>query len=104
MDKIHNHVIGIDNPLRRNPFYKCPYFLLNKMSKRSLKRKAHKNKTKSSTHEPISETSFNQLQDDDKIEGKSGQYFYMDYAFVWGSEYKVKNETRPTMTSIDGFN
>ena len=33
MDKIHKHVIGIDKPLRKNPFYNCPCCLLNKMSK-----------------------------------------------------------------------
>ena len=28
----------------------------------------------------------------------------MDFGFVRGSEYKIKNESGPTLTSIDGFN
>ena len=50
----------------------------------------------------LSET--NLLSDDNKITGESGQHFHMDFGFVRGSEYKVKNETGPTITSIDGFN
>jgi len=61
MDKIHNHVIGIDKPLRINLFYRCPYCLPTKMSKISLKLNAHKNNIKSSTHKPTSDTSFNPL-------------------------------------------
>ena len=33
MDTIHKHVKGIDRPLRRNPFYRCPSCLPNKMCK-----------------------------------------------------------------------
>ena len=35
---IHKHVIGIDRPLKKNPFYKCPSCLPNKMAKRRIAR------------------------------------------------------------------
>ena len=46
-DEIHKHVIGIDKPLRRNPFHKCGSCLPAKMSKQPHKRTAkHKRKSK----------------------------------------------------------
>ena len=47
MDTIYNHVIGIDRPLRKNPFYRYPCCLPSKMSKQCLKKakkKSHKSK------------------------------------------------------------
>ena len=43
-------------------------------------------------------------EDTDTIEGEAGQHFHMDFGFVRGSEYRVKQEHGPTLTSIDGFN
>ena len=47
---------------------------------------------------------YDPLHDNDTITGGSGQHFHMDFGFVRGSAYKVKNETEPTITIIDGFN
>ena len=80
MDTIHRHVIGIDKPLRRNPFYKCPCCLPNKMSKRCLKKtakKAQKNRQKALDKPP--DTQYDPLHDDDAIKGESGQHFHMDF-------------------------
>ena len=33
-----------------------------------------------------------------------GQHFHMDFGFVRGSNYSVKTEDGPTVTSIDGYN
>lgn len=95
MNKIHNHAVGIDKPLRRNPFYRCPFYLPNKICKRSLKT-GYKHKTKTSNDKPAS--------DSHPDEGESVQHFHIDFGFVPGLEYKVKNEAGPTITSIDGFN
>ena len=42
--------------------------------------------------------------EDNLIDGEVGQHFHMDFGFVQGSEYRVKQEHSPTTTSIDGFN
>ena len=107
MHIIYNHVIGIDRPLRKNPFYRCPCCLPNKMSKRCLKKttkKAQKNTKKALNSEKSSDTQYDPLHDDNTIKGESGQHFHMDFGLVRGSAYKVKNENGPTITSIDGFN
>ena len=103
MDNIHKHVIGIDKSLRRNPFYRCPFCLPNKMYKRSLKKTARK-KTRSPSQVPTQNQCRDPLHDEDNIKGESGQHFHMDFGFVRGSEYKLKSETGSTITFIDGFN
>ena len=101
MDTIHKHVKGIDRPLKRNPFYKCASCLPNKMSKRSMRTNKHK-KCKNCKTESTDHTMFE--EEDDKISGEAGQHFHMDFGFVRGSEYRVKQEHGPTTTSIDEFN
>ena len=44
------------------------------------------------------------IDEKDEITGESGQNFHMDFGFVRGSEFQIKQEHRPTITSIDGFN
>ena len=110
MDTIHNHVIGIDKALKRNPLHKCGSCLPNKMSKSSHKRTAkHKSKHKTiqvheSTLPPPSEDDPFYMDDPEIASSSAGQHFHMDFGFVWGSEYVVKSENQPTITSIDGYN
>ena len=85
MDVLHKHVIGIDRPLRRNPFWKCPSYLPNKMSKRSIGKRT--NKHKKCKADPslqygseCEKPPVNNI--DDKIEGNPGQHFHMDFVFV----------------------
>ncbi len=41
--------------------------------------------------------------DTEMIKGHAGQHFHMDFGFVRGSGYSIKQENKPTVTSIDGF-
>ena len=110
MEVIHKHVKGIDRPLRRNPYYRCPSCMPNKMCKRSMKQKPRTAKHKSRPppkiveNQTIKSEEHDLIQDDDIIDGNPGQHFHMDFGFVRGSEYKLKQELGPTITSIDGFN
>ena len=106
MDVIHKHVKVIDRPLRRNPFWKCPSCLPNKMCKRSIGKRTNKHKKRNPpTSKFCSECEQPTLiENDDAIEGNPGQHFHMDFGFVRGSGYKVKGEDGPTITSIDGYN
>ena len=42
--------------------------------------------------------------DDCVQQGVAGQHFHMDFGFVRGSTYNVKQENELTLTSIDGYN
>ena len=106
--EIHKHVLGINRPLKHNPLYKCPPCLPNKMSKASHKRKAkYRRQTKN-----VAPTLAPQIvavddptnQEDCLTEGAAGQHFHMDFGFVRGSKYSVKQENAPTITSVDGYN
>ena len=108
IDEIHKHVLGIDRPLKRNPLYKCGSCLPNKISKASHKRKTkYRRKTKNlepilaphtiAIHDPAN-------QDDGIAQSVARQHFHMDFGFVRGSKYSVKQENAPTITSVDGYN
>ena len=108
VDEIHKHVIGIDKPLRRNPFHKCGSCLPAKMSKQPHKRTA-KHKRRSTLEQVILAPQTPPLDDpanadDVPSAGVAGQHFHMDFGFVRGSDYSVKRENAPTITSIDGYN
>ena len=106
--QIHKHVKGIPYPIQHNPLSKCASCVPNKMSKKPHKRtNKHKNRG-----EKVMESSIDHMrlsQDDpedisDVIkEGVAGQHFHMDFGFVRGTGYKIKQEHAPTVTSIDGF-
>ena len=36
--------------------------------------------------------------------GHTEQHFHMDFGFVRGAGFRIKQEDKPTITSIDGFN
>ena len=43
--------------------------------------------------------------DDSNLQnGHPGQHFHMDFGFVRGTGFRIKQEDKPTITSIDGFN
>ena len=46
----HKHVIGIDRPLKKNPFYKSPSCLPNKMVRRHIARTPKHKKVYSTLH------------------------------------------------------
>lgn len=86
MDTIHNHVKGIDRPLRRNPFYNCASCIPNKISKRGIGKKhnrGRRNKNMTDNHNIY-------VDNDNKIEGEPGKHFHMDFGFVRGSKYRIK--------------
>ena len=97
---IHHHVKGIDRPIKQNMFHKCGSCLPNKMSKHP-----HEHNNKHHTKMIMIK-----LPDDspdntsDAIKGVAGQNFHMDFGFVRGSKYRIKQENHPTVTSIDGYN
>ena len=60
-----------------------------------------RNKTKT----PLSAEEPTDLTDDVYMpDVKPGQHFHMDFGFVRGSNYNVKEEDGPTVTSKDGYN
>ena len=100
MDNIHKHVKGIDQPLKRNFFYKRASYFPNKIIKRALGTKykrGRKRKTESTDHKIFS-------NEEDGINGEPGHIFHMDFGLVRGSTYRIKQEHGLTTTSIDGFN
>ena len=70
---------------------------------RTAKHKVRSHQDSTDTHPPKSEDN-DLIEDLDMIEGNPCQHFHMDFGFVRGSEYKIKQEFGPTITSIDGFN
>ena len=109
MTEIHKHVDGIDMPLKGNCFYRCAACLQGKPKKKnrgpssSLKHARKRNKQARNIPSPPPEP----INDNDDIIIKNaipGQYFHMDFGFVRGSKYTIKQETGHTITSKDGYN
>ena len=47
----------------------------------------------------------NDTEDEIRIPNSTpGQHFHMDFGFVRGSQYSIKQEDNPTITSKDGYN
>ena len=42
--------------------------------------------------------------EEDLTNAQTGQHFHMDFGFVRGSGYRIKQEKAPNITSVDGFN
>ena len=101
---IHKHVISIDRPLKKNPFYKSPSCLPNKMVRRHIARTPkHKNSTRHCTTKLIYDQS-STTEFDTPVVGVAGQHFHMDFGFICGSGYRLKTDDNKTVTSIDGYN
>lgn len=105
MSNIHHHSTGVPQ-LKGNAFYRCPSCMSGKLStKRPI---GKKNPTKGSvcTHTTEPHTHAQPPLDDDIHVPHStpGQHFHMDFGFVRGSEFSLKNEKGGTITSIDGYN
>lgn len=109
MKYIHKHVICIDKPLKHNPFKKYGSCMPIKMSKaphsRTAKYKTCKTTPLADTPSPPIDEDDTQFMDDpDMTQGVAGQHFHMDFGFVGGSSYSLKQEDMSTVTSIDGYN
>ena len=111
MSTIHNYVDGIDQPLKGNCFYRCASCMQGKPRKRnrgpsaSQKHKRKRNKKHTIQNAPSVPPPIPYDDDDLYLPTASpGQYFHMDFGFVRGSNYTVKQEHGPTITSKDGFN
>ena len=66
----------------------------------------NKNNSKSNIHRDQSEP---QQKEDNEMDSKMvsglpGQHFHMDFGFVRGSGYAIKQENAPTVTSINRYN
>ena len=75
--------------------------------KRTAKHKAKRNKNTTTVEIPIKHLAIDDPCNEDKDElpiGVAGQHFHMDFEFVRGSSYSIKQEDQPTVTSIDGYN
>ena len=83
---IHEHVIGIDRPLKQNAIYKCASCLPNKMCKQP-----HHRTSKHNTKRDRSNTEDQDTHEDDILPaGTLDQYFHMNFGFVRGSEFKLR--------------
>ena len=115
LSQIHKHVKGVEKPIRFTPLFKCASCLPNKMCKQPHHRtgKPKVRKQRSTVHEKLCqaiEKTIQKMSEDDPegtedtiIDGYAGQHFHMDFGFVRGSGYSIKQENKPTVTSIDGF-
>ena len=111
MKCIHHHVDGIPSQLHGNTFYRCAACLQGKPRKSalgpqtSIKHRGKKYKTRKAKTKLIQEEYDDSITDDIFIpNAKPGQHFHMDFGFVRGSTYTIKQENGPTITSKDGYN
>ena len=109
---IHKHVIGIDEPLTGNSFYRCAACMQGKPKKSargpsvSLKHKGKHTRTRKhkTPHIIDNENPPDEIDDIFIPDALPGQHFHMDFGFVRGSTYTIKQEDGPTITSKDGYN
>ena len=106
---MHQHAKGIPTMTGRNGFYRCASCMRGKMTKKAYHRNKHKHrkhKPKHKNNEPTSDSDIKDKEVDDIYMPKAlpGQHFHMDFGFVRGSNYKVKDSDGKTLTSIDGKN
>jgi hypothetical protein len=85
MSNIHNHVIGVPK-LRRPKFYSCASCMSAKM------RKVHIGKPKKYVKTPT-----------DTQSCEPGQHIHIDFGFVRGSDWSMKDTDGKLVTSIDGY-
>ena len=112
MRTIYKHVDGIDEPLVGNSFYSCAACMHGKPRKSNRGppcHEKHKRKTRRTAKHKQGKPNLDlqpQLEDDDIYIPNStpGQHFHMDFGFVRGSKYSIKQENNPTITSKDGYN
>ena len=112
MCMLHKHVDGIDEPLNGNTFYRCAACMQGKPRKNARgppthvkhKRKRTRTKKHKPQPEPQENTSDDTLDDIFLPNALPGQHFHMDFGFVRGSTYTLKQENGPTITSKDGYN
>ena len=110
MKCIHHHVDGINDQLTGNTFYRCASCMQGKPRKSpsrpqtSLKHKGKKYRTRK--HRPSIEVEDDTNAIDDILipNAKPGQHFHMDFGFVRGSSYTIKQEDGPPITSKEGYN
>ena len=112
METIHKHVDGIDEPLHGNCFYRCAACMHGKPRKNKRGVPTHlkhkRKKFKSSKHKPHPSSDVDSDCPSSDIlylpDASPGQHFHMDFGFVRGSQYTIKQEDGPTITSKDGYN
>ena len=98
--KIHKHVIGIDQPLKKNPFYKCPSCFPNKMVKIHITRTPrHKKSTRHCTTK-LNPDQPSRTQFDTPVVGEPGQHFYMDFGFVCDLDIVLKQMITRLLQSL----
>ena len=102
MEKIHQHVIGVPK-LKGNAFYRCPSCLSGKLcTKRSIGKPTPTKGATTNTTNSSSKKDHPTLPQSPQM--VPGQHFSMDFGFVRGSSFKLKDKTGKTITSIDGMN
>ena len=111
MCTIHKHVDGIDAPLIGNCFYSCAACMHGKPRKSNRYPPCHdkhkRKKYRTAKHKVTTPSSPSDDLDDDNMHipnSLPGQHFRMDFGFVRGSQYSIKQEDNPTITSKDGYN
>lgn len=111
MRTIHKHVDGIDESLVGNCFYSCAACMHGKPRKSNryppCHEKHNRKKYRTNKHKipPSSCQPDVTVEDDLHIPNSSpGQHFHMDFGFVRGSKYTIKQDDNPTVTSKDGYN
>ena len=111
MNCIRHYVDGIDAPLKGNTLYRCAACMQGKPRKSpcglstSTKHKGkRKKKPKRKTPHIPDANQISDIVDDIYIpNAMPGQHLHMDFGFVHGSNYTIKQETGPTITSKDGY-
>ena len=114
MEMLHKDADGVPK-LRGNAFFRCPSCMSNKLCTKLPGK--HKNlgartkqgnkmndKSDSMTTEDRDDDDSEILDDIHLPEALPGQHFHIDFGFVRGSDYRLKQENAPTVTSIDGKN
>lgn len=112
MCSIHKHVNGIDEPLNGNCFYRRAACVQGKPRKQARgpshssvhRRKRTNKKTPRILKDKSSWDHLHPIDDIHMPDALPGQYFHIDFGFVRGSNYTIKQENGPTITSKDGYN
>lgn len=113
MKMLHKHVNGFTEPLNGNSFYRCVACMQGKPSKLARgppthikhKHKRTRSKKYKSPLTPQGHTSEDDLIDNIYIPNVlPGQHFHMDFGFIRGSTYTLKQENDHTVTNKDEYN
>ena len=104
MNTIYKHVEGINEPLSGKSFYKCVACMHEKPTKSSKGPPSHEKHKRKTTRIPKHKykhitPQIEPLDDDIYLpHAQPGQHFHVDFGFVRGSKYTIKQVDNLTIT------